>query len=232
MKPKCPFCGGGVPPESIDVLRTVCPECYASFASTELVADKGSMSRKPEIRMPDGLSVRKEGLDLVISYVWFSFGYVLLLPVCAVWDWLVLLFYRGFARMKEPFFVWLFPLGHVAVGVGLTYYTLAKLLNRTRIRVSPRQLSIEHLPLPWPGGKVLPAGDLDQIFCEERVRRSRRGILFYSYAIVAQRRDGTRVEIVRVLETREQALYIEQQIETHLRIKDRPVRGEMRQFEL
>ena len=55
-----------------------------------------------------------------------------------------------------PLIAFLLPIAHVAVGVGLTYYTLTRLMNRTRIEVSRDELTIRHGPLPWRGNMDAP----------------------------------------------------------------------------
>lgn len=56
----------------------------------------------------------------------------------------------------------LFPIVHVAVGVGLTYYTLAGFLNFTEVTVRGGTLTVRQGPLPWKGNRTLSAIDLAQ----------------------------------------------------------------------
>lgn len=68
-----------------------------------------------------------------------------------------------------------FPIGTAAVGVGLTYFTLAGLMKTTRVRVNSGRLSVSHGPLPWAGNREFDAGDIAQLFCKEKTNRGENG---------------------------------------------------------
>jgi hypothetical protein len=63
-----------------------------------------------------------------------------------------------------------FPVCHVAAGVGLTYYTFCGYLNRTTIDLSYDQLTIRHGPLPWLGNHTLNPLDIASIDLSEGMR--------------------------------------------------------------
>jgi hypothetical protein len=120
-----------------------------------------------------------------------------------------------------------FPLGHVAVGVGLTYYTLAGLLNRTTVEVSQGALRVRHAPLPWMRNRVIAGHEISQLFCEEKQWRRRYSTVkrYRLHAIVGHER--RRVSLL-TLDDMQQALYLEQRFEQELGIVDRPVPGELK----
>ncbi|MCB9635495.1 MAG: hypothetical protein H6721_25530 [Sandaracinus sp.] len=93
---------------------------------------------------------------LVITRRWFRYVALFLLLFCIVWDGFLLTWYVGGLTQGAPFFFQIFPLVHVAVGIGLTYYTASLFLNRSRIELSAEHLNVSHGPLPWPGVKALP----------------------------------------------------------------------------
>jgi hypothetical protein len=115
----------------------------------------------------------------------------------------------------------------LAVGVGLTYFTLAGFLNQTTIEVDTFRLSIRHGPLPWFGNCTLPAAEIGQLYCQERTRRQNNGGSSTTYSVSAVTKGGRQVKLVSTLEDQDQALFIEQQIEQYLGIEDRPVGGEL-----
>lgn len=59
-----------------------------------------------------------------------------------------------------PLMAILFPLGHVAVGVGITYYVFCGFLNKTDIKISHSGIEIKTYPLPWRGNKILNEADI------------------------------------------------------------------------
>ncbi|OGG55453.1 MAG: hypothetical protein A3F84_14975 [Candidatus Handelsmanbacteria bacterium RIFCSPLOWO2_12_FULL_64_10] len=168
--------------------------------------------------------MQRSGAGLVITWRWFSLKYIFLTVFVLFWDGF-LIFWYSMALRSDDWLPILFPIIHVAVGVGLTYSVLAGYLNKTRIQVTPRSLEIEHGPLPWPG-KRLEASYVKQLYCKERIQHSRNSTS-YSYELRAVTHDGGDRKLLKGLEEAEQALYLEQEIEKFLRIEDRPIRGEL-----
>jgi len=160
---------------------------------------------------------------------WFSPVYFVLLFFCVIWNGFLLLFYGVLTTSGAPFFAFLFPALHVAVGVGLAYATVSGFVNRTVVEVDRGDvLTVRHGPLPWPGATSIPVADIAQVFVTERTSRSDSESVQASYAMNVLTRSGRRAVLVRgMLSSLEHALYIEQELERRLRIKDRPVPGEV-----
>ncbi|MEQ9461361.1 MAG: hypothetical protein RIG82_10460 [Phycisphaeraceae bacterium] len=56
-------------------------------------------------------------------------------------------------------FAIIFPIAHVAVGIGLTYWTICAFFNTTLITLNLNRLTVRHGPVPWRGNAHLdPAG--------------------------------------------------------------------------
>jgi Tfp pilus assembly PilM family ATPase len=67
--------------------------------------------------------------------------------------------------------------------------------------------------------------DLKQLYAKEKVSSSRNGTsITYEVHVT---RSGRNIKLVSGLESSEQAVYIEQEIEKYLNIKDIPVKGEL-----
>jgi hypothetical protein len=164
---------------------------------------------------------------LVIYRRWFNWPVLFLIPFCIVWNSFLVGFFTSMSGSNAPWFVRLFPLGHVAVGVGLSYYTLAMLFNRTRVEVTHGSVTVSHGPLPWTGWREIAAGLIDQTYCKEIIRRNKNGVSTH-YEVWVALSDGKHSRLVAAGMEPEQALYIEQQIETTLDIKDRSMPGEYR----
>jgi len=51
----------------------------------------------------------------------------------------------------------------VVVSALASYVALARLLNSTIARVTPDSIVLQHRPLPWPGSRVIGAGEISDI---------------------------------------------------------------------
>jgi hypothetical protein len=121
----------------------------------------------------------------------------------------------------------LFPLVHVAVGMGLTYYVLTGYFNKTRIDVDLNAITIRHEPLPFWGNKKVSSKKIVQLYCKkDDALGARNGYrAFAVHAITSERRN---IKLLSGLDNSEQALFIEQEIEKFLNIEDKRVKGEIR----
>jgi hypothetical protein len=107
-------------------------------------------------------------------------------------------------------------------GLVLFYWGLAGLLNRTAITVAPEQLTIRHGPLPLLSGKQFDPILIKQVFVRRHASTERS-----SYEVYMLTWDGREEKLLGDLNRPEQALYLEQEIERQLGIKDKPVPGEL-----
>jgi hypothetical protein len=139
------------------------------------------------------------------------------------WDGFLFMWYSK-VKVANPMASY-FPLIHVAVGIGLTYYVVAGWLNRTHILIGQGKIAVRHRPVPWIGEKTLEAADLKQLYAKDKVTHSRNGTSV-TYEVRAVTRSGRNIELVSGLESSEQAVYIEQEIEKYLNIEDIPIKGE------
>lgn len=224
----------------MDRLFAKCAACNVVFGfEGELAGEGGAQGRggarrrreRPQAAQPRGLAIEDWGGELRITRRWFSPKFLFLVFFCIFWDGFLVFWYStafGFGAGNTPFglvFIF-FPLIHVAVGAGLTYYTICGFVNRTAIAVSSGSLAVRHGPLPWPGGRDLSTADLKQLYCQQRIRRGQRGSTWISYDLNALLSDGKKVKLVSGLDEPEMALFLEAKIEEHLGIEDRPVAGE------
>lgn len=230
MKLNCPHCSREIQAGNINVQTGIakCGDCNAVFGFADKVPGANPYGgSKRTVEMPKGYSVNQLGTGMEIIRRWLSPKYVVMLFFCVFWDGFLVFWYFMAFREGGPLVAKLFPLIHVGVGVFLTYTVIAGFLNRTRITVNMAELEIKHYPLPWPGNRIVPRHELEQLFCEEKISRGKNGVS-YAYVLSAVMRDGSRVKLVSGLDKPENALFLEQQIEGYLGISDRPVAGEMR----
>ena len=177
---------------------------------------------------PDRVNETRDERGLVLSYRWFSPAHLFMLVFCVFWiGFLVVWYGLALSRHAGPAdpMVW-FPLLHVAVGIGITYSTIAGFVNRTTITVGGGELTVRHGPLPWPGGRVVPAHEIVQLYREERTTNTRSGRSF-RHELNATTGDGRKVRLVARVPGADLALYLEHAIERELGLVDQHVPGEM-----
>ena len=234
MQLHCKACGKQILADDINIKLAIakCQACHAVFNFADEVG--GEAETKPEVAMPKRFQVDAWGPELTITHRWYSHAVWFLLFFCIFWDGFLVVWYSFgvgmIAKGEGDGMAWLmllFPILHVAVGVGLTYLVICTFLNKTLIRVSSGELSVRHGPVPFPGNKTVLAADLKQLFCTQKVHRGKHGCR-YSYNVELLKRDGSKLKLVTSLEELDQALFIEQQIEKHLEIADERVPGEVR----
>lgn len=177
--------------------------------------------------IPANIELLEERGNLVIRKKWFSPAVFLLLFFCIMWDGFLVFWYLGATRMDTvPLMHILFPLGHVAVGAGLTYFTVAGFVNKTDIIISPMQLVVRIQPLKWPGEGTYFISDVKQLYTYEKVRKTKNGHSI-TYEVRMLDNHDQQKTLVRGLENKNQGIYIEKEIEKIIGIKDTAVAGEV-----
>lgn len=155
----CPGCQALVPAADINIAALVakCSVCNRIFPlPIESLQPAVATRPEPELGCPGGV-VREigPGGELFIRLGWFQPVLILLAFFCVVWDGFLVFWYTiALARPAPGNMMWmplLFPLFHVAVGVGLTYYVVAGFLNSTRILIDDEFVRVRHQPIPWRG---------------------------------------------------------------------------------
>jgi len=232
MEIKCPKCGRPVLAEDANIQAAVakCRSCGAVFGIADASGAYGW--QKTAVVMPSRFKLEYEPDALRLAYSWYSAMTWFFAAFALFWNGFLITWYTQALTVKKcggmPLAAKLLPLIHVAVGIGLAYYVIAGFLNTTLIRISRELLSVRHGPVPWPGNKDIPAYEIEQFFCEEKVHHSKNGRHNYTYEVSAVLRGGSRIKITGGFTDPAHALFVEQQAEKYLGLKDRPVAGEMR----
>ena len=171
------------------------------------------------------MEVSRQGSRLSIQRRWFGLHLLFLLFFCIAWDGFLIFWYSiALTQENVPWIMVVFPVGHLAVGVGLTYYVVAGFMNRTEIACDGSTLSVRHFPLPWPGALTLRCADAEQFFTVEHIGSEGSR----SYEVCAVLRDGRKVEVLGSLTNPGEALFLEQTLESYLGLENRAVAGEYR----
>lgn len=109
---------------------------------------------------PQGITIRKD---------WRTWKVIPLAVFVVVWDSFLVGWYGiVLSKPDAPLMTALFPLGHLAVGVGLTYFVLASLVNKTDVEISSMGVRVVTRPAPWIGNKAVALSDLMDILVRER----------------------------------------------------------------
>ncbi len=177
--------------------------------------------------MSPKLQINEHANGLNIRFGWFHYSAIFLVFFCVFWDGF-LVFWYALTLGSAPLIFNLFPLLHVSVGVGLTYYTICLFVNRTDVLVDRYGISVRSGPLPWPGAnKNVPVADVEQLYVVEKVSHGKNGTT-YTYTLMASLKTGAKVKVLESGQSLEvhQMQEIERKIETFLGIPDYAVSGE------
>lgn len=183
------------------------------------------------LAVPESINVTRDGQGLTISRRWFGAGIIFMTVFAVFWNGFLAIWF-GIAISQGIGIMAAFGSIHALVGIGMIYYVIAGYRNYTHVRVNPESIAVTHEPMPWFGAKSIPSQGIQQLYSKRRVSssssssgRSRTSVSYEVRVIDGQGRD---ISLIKGLQEDNQALFIEQAIEKHLGIKDRPVRGEMR----
>ena len=227
----CPNCNAKLSANDINVMSNVgkCNNCNSAFQLSEAIAL--DYSPKPHVRMPKGIEAYHglTGLDIELDWRKSSSSLGFFIFFTLFWDFVVGIFVV--AALAGGDLGFLLPISiHLLVGIGMTYYVMALLLNKTYIYVSASEVSIEHRPLPWPfnRNKYLNPSEIEQFYVEEYVASTTNGRPNYAYRLLIKKKDGEKIKVLNNIGKLAHARYIEQEMEKFLHIEDEPMQGEYR----
>jgi len=115
----------------------------------------------------------------------------------------------------------------VLVALGVLYRASANLFNSTTITADENQLTVRHSPIPWLPAPTISSSSVEQLFVSEGHTESKNGRRTPYYVLNAVLRDNSLKQLSSSLPDIEQALYLEQEFESVLHIRDRRVAGEV-----
>ncbi len=214
---QCASCGA-----LVSVSTGKCDHCGREFAAA---------AARQLASQPAKYHVRDDGAELSISWSWFSPHVFLLVPFAIAWNAFLFGWYSMASGMPEDFgpmriVMMLFPMGHVAVGLGLIYGVVCSLANSTTIAVAQGTLRVWHGPVYYPGSQTFEALDIEQIFLAEATPATAESPQ-PALNLMARLRGNRQVFLVKHLQDRQAAVFLEQTLERFLRIADERVAGEV-----
>ena len=181
-------------------------------------------ANKRDVDLPDRIKIIDKGSSIEIILRWFSLKIIVLTIFALFWDGFLFFYY---SKILETgiLFLQLLPVFHAAAGLLLTYYVIAGYFNKTFIKVNMSTISVKHFPLPFFGNKNIESRNIKQVYTKERIYH-RSGSVSISYEVHILTHNNKDIKLLSGLDTGDQGLFIEQQIENYLRIKDETVQGE------
>jgi hypothetical protein len=234
VKLSCPNCKVDIPAADANLERAMarCRQCNEVFGFGELLpntrgpAFAGRALPRAEVSLPKGYVLSEDAGRFQLTHRWFSPKAFFFVFFSLFWNGIVSVFVTAIVSGQLPLPVLAFLSLHIAVGLGMAYFTLCMFVNRTVVEIDGDRLRVQHRPLPWPGARDLPVADLAQLFCREKVTHGKNGTSV-TYELHASLRSGGVIKLLSGLDVPEQALFVEQQLEGRLGIRDEPVEGEL-----
>ena len=187
---------------------------------TDDEANRETASR-PVAAMPQGFSTSGDEQHFKVRWSWRSGSSVLMLGFAVIW---VLMVVQQFRMVGLDLFRGLFLL----IGFGMLYRALASVINSTTITADEKWLTVRHSPLPWFPAPKIDASSIEQLFVSEGFTKTKKGKRIPFYYLNAVLRDNSLKRLSNKLSNIESALYLEQEFEKALHIRDRSVAGEVR----
>ncbi len=177
-----------------------------------------------EIAIPKNMQLNEYADRLEFEYNWYKPKYIISMISTPIFTYFL---------VKSNFIPGDFD--HLTIPVAIilvlafitAYYSLAKLANTTRIKVSHEKLEVYHGPIPFGRNLTLKKENVTQLY----VTQHRTGHRYYLYSTTYQinviLKSSEVISLVKGLHTPEQGRFIEQKIESFLNIKDIHVDGEL-----
>lgn len=235
---QCPNCSHFVSAIDINIDKTIakCSNCSHVFDFSHEFDLEGTnldyQNPRPEMLIPDGLEVLRLGSELDIEVNWFrstsKAGMAFMIFFTLVWNLMLLPFVIG-AIASGQFQVLLFSGIHIAVGISMIYNLATLFLNTSTINVTKDHINISTTPLRVlrKRDQQIPTKDIDQLYVTKYVSSRKNGQANYAHALYAIRKNGKKVKLLDKM-NKETQMYLEQEIESFLQIKNRRVAGEVR----
>lgn len=227
----CESCGAAIKGEGININSSLakCSNCSTVFKIKEDHFFKHGRIGRPEMIMPSGTDVLELSDSLDIRLDWLkshpqgTLGFLTFFTI--FWNGVLAIMVGGaFAAGSMGMIA--FMSIHLLVGLGLIYYLATVYLNYTDIIVTDEYLEIDHRPVknPFIRKKRIESDDIDQLYVTKYVSSTTNNVPNYAYALYAiLKTNGKKVSLIKGM-NRETQLYLEQEIERYLKIKDRPIK--------
>lgn len=167
--------------------------------------------------VPDRIEIATGTDSVVIRRSWRSWKIIVPGAIFAVvWDsFLFFWYFSALSKGGTPWLMIVFPLGHVAVGIGVTYFVISSIVNRTDIEISGQRVTVRTHPLPWFSDRDLASTEIVDTRIKYSYSSNRSGTYELRYRTPSNREK----KLVGGL-TDDESEFIEYHIRTTLGLKD------------
>ncbi len=181
--------------------------------------------RKKEIYMPDGIDVLKLTNSMELEVDWkknlTKKSMFPLVMMTIFWNIVVFVIVIGMVSagaLTSLVFISL----HALIGTGMLYYILSLLFNQTRIFISADKIEINHTPVfsIFHRNRTIQTKDISQFYVKRYVSGTVNGIPNYAYVLLCKTKSGQVHTLIKGL-NHESLLFLEQEIENYIGIKDK-----------
>ena len=160
------------------------------------------------ISIPEGLDLI-ETLNLsIIRRRWFGWKIIPLIFFAIAWDSFLVFWYTTALSKGAPWLMVVFPIGHLAVGFGITYFVIASLVNKTDIECNSLGVLVKTYPMPWLGNCAVRAEEIKGVVLRQRTGNQNS----VSYTVMYIDPSRKERKLVRGLTEYDQAAFIAQLI--------------------
>lgn len=227
MSQICKLCDATIP--DVDLNRQTgfahCPKCHAVFNFTP--AFEAGKPDFPTMDAPKGLTATRDADGLHLIYRWRKGSLPVQVLAVALVNALVF-WWLADAYRQQRLDQAAVGLVFLAVGIWAIGSLFLTLFNRTHIQITINQLMVRQGMLPFNGRRAMPREQIKQVYVVQFKYGTGRH-MHIRYRVQAELYDYEDMVLVENLGDAHDALYIEQQIERYLSIRDVRVAGEFAQ---
>ena len=176
------------------------------------------------IEIPKNMHLKENSNSLEFEYSWFKTKYVITILAAPLFTFFLVrseYIVGDFSQFTIP------VLALVGASIFVIYYSLAKLLNTTKISVTHHEIKVIHSPVPFGKNLVLKKEDVSQLYVTKHRTGHRYYLFSATYQINAILTNKNIITLVKGLHLPEQGRFIENKIEDFLDITDIHVEGEL-----
>lgn len=241
MRIHCPSCGIQIPASDVNIDTAIakCVACNSVFEIKNAIEHDAHHhaqvhEQSEPVTRPSGITVKESGVNRRIIQRWYSSRFLVIFIFCIFWDSSLITWYsRAFWEHNSHWLVKMFPIPHLLLGLGLTYYTFCGLLNRTTFETGSSGLSIRHWPLPWFGIREYDIHQIDHIHYGAKPHRESKDEdkrdrdpavlnLLPIFKLYVVTKDGKSQKVLPARLRLDQVKYPKKELERDLGIADRP----------
>lgn len=228
MEIYCSYCNTKVTANNINLESKIakCASCDNIFSIKSQLETLKTKEREYISNIPF-VTMNKNDATITFNITWFK-GYteaIFLTLFSLFWNGFMLVWF-SIALSSGQLTMALFGSIHALIGLFLAYYTICLYVNTKIIIVDSKKIFLEDKPLPFFGNKIIDIEKAHQLYTKEIVTYSKnRKNTSYKLAIITSKNKDFDLPIH--FSKKDEALYLEQEIEKFLKIKDIEVSGEV-----